>query len=410
LAAGEPKSRFSFANWIYRDFALLQLARVLVYTSMSMVGVAVGWQVYDLTGSALQLGWTGLAIFIPKLTFSLIGGDIADRFNRLRVLNLDLFLLTFAVAALWWYAKSPDITTPGIFALIALCSAIQSTGGPSQTSLLPQLVPPDKLSRAVAWGSSFWQASSIAGPAIGGLLYGATGKAHSVYGVAAISIGLGALCTLLVRPPATMPKPQGLMLQRLREGIRFVAQEKVILGAISLDLFAVLLGGAVALMPVYAKDVLGLGPEGLGMLRSAPALGAAVMATWLGVRPIRRHAGSKLFWGVLGFGVATCVFALSKTLWLSVTALFVLGASDMISVVIRHTLIQVRTPMHMRGRVSSVNQVFVGASNELGEFESGLTAHWFGVVPAVLAGGLGTIVVMLSWKKFFPTLFKTDSL
>ncbi len=397
-------------DWEYRDFAVLQSARVLMFISNSMMSVAVGWHVYDMTGSALNLGLVGLAIFIPKLIFSFIGGDLADRFNRLRILNLAVVALFAGITTLWWFSKYAQIEVSTILLFVAVNSSVNALGSPAGTSLLPHLVSPQKLSRAIAWGSSVWQGSAIAGPALGGLIYGIYGGAFGVYGWCAVLEGTAAVIALLIRKPNYSFEIQGTMWSRVREGARFVFKERVILGAISLDLFAVLLGGAVALMPIYARDILQLGPSGLGLLRSSPAVGAAVMAAYLGFRPLVRRAGLKMFHAVLWFGIATIIFALSKTFWLSALALVILGAADMISVVIRHTLVQTRTPANMRGRVSAVNQVFIGASNELGEFESGLTAHWFGVVPAVLMGGIGTIAVVIYWRKAFPELFETDRL
>jgi MFS family permease len=399
-----------FNEWEYRDFVLLQVARVLMFTCMSMLSVAVAWHIYDLTNSAFYLGMVGLATFLPKLIFAFIGGDLADRLNRLRILNGTLFGLTCGVAGLFWLTANDYATPTTIMLAVAFNSAFNSTGGPSASAVLPYLVPPQRLSQAIAWGSSLWQASAIAAPALGGAAYALKGHAIGVYGACLACAGVAFLTSLLIRPPQHPLESKGNMLARVREGARFVYGEKVILGAISLDMFAVLLGGAVALMPIYARDILKLGPEGLGLLRAAPAAGAATMAVALAFFPIQRHAGSKMFWGVLVFGIATCVFALSESFWLSAGALAVLGAADMISVVIRHTLEQVRTPGHMRGRVSAVNQVFIGASNELGEFESGLTAHWFGVVPAAFLGGIGTILVVLYWRRLFPQLFATDRL
>lgn len=384
------------------------MSRILFYLSNTMLSVAVGWHVYDISNSPKDLGLVGLATFLPKLLFSFVGGDLADRFDRLRILRTGLFTVSLCVSFLAYITYSETRNLLGIFMAISLISAVSATTGPSGTALIPHLVSSQNLSRAIAWGSSFWQGTAIAGPALGGLIYAAGQGPFAVYLSCSIAVFGAFLFSLFIHPTSHPRATQGTMLERVAEGAHYVHQHKILLGAISLDLFAVLLGGAVALMPIYARDILHLGPRGLGLLRCAPALGAAAMAITLGLSPIRRQAGKKMFIAVAIFGCATCLFALSTKIWISLFALTILGAADMISVVIRQTLVQLKTPGEMRGRVSALSQIFIGASNELGEFESGLTAYYFGVVPAALFGGLGTLAVVFAWIKIFPELLHAD--
>lgn len=387
----------------YRDFRLYQAARLLMTLGIQMQGVAVAWHVYSLTQRALDLGYVGLAQFLPSVVLSLVTGDTADRYDRRRILmacyattalcSVLLFLLTHAgVTAVW-----------PLYAVLVLLGTARAFAGPAGQSLVPHLVPTRHFPSAVAWNSSIFQVATIAGPSLGGLAFGLL-HADGVFAVCSVLLfaSTGMLAAMEVRTGRM--EQAATSWQRLVAGMRFVWNQKVVLGAISLDLFAVLLGGAVALLPVYAKNILHTGPWGLGLLRSAPSVGAAATALTLAHFPLKRRAGRIMLACVALFGVCTVVFGLSSNLFLSLGALVVLGAADMVSVVVRQTLVQLATPPEMRGRVSAVNMVFIGASNELGEFESGVTAEWFGVVRAVVLGGLGTLAVVALWAWRFPEL------
>jgi MFS family permease len=391
-----------------RDFRLYLGARFLSSLALQMVAVAVGWQIYALTGDPLHLGYVGLVQFLPAFALALPAGQIADKIDRRRILMVCMAVETVCVIGLLLLARSPEPSLPLFYGVLAVMGGARAFLAPASQSLMPLLVPAVLFPRAVAFGSTTWQVAVIAGPAMGGLLY-ALG-AEAVYGSAALllvisSLAVSRLNIRLIVHTAAEPGVEGLL-----AGIRYVWGRKDILGAVSLDLFAVLLGGATALLPIFARDILLVGPVGLGLLRSAPALGAAMTALWLAHHPLASRAGHKLFAAIAVFGLATIVFGLSTEFWLSLAALGVLGAADMISVVVRQTLVQIRTPDAMRGRVSAVNWVFIGASNELGEFESGITAAFFGIVPAVVIGGLGTLVVAGLWAWKFPALRQVDKL
>lgn len=390
-------------------FRRFWLARVATTVAYQMVGVGVGWHVYELTGSALALGLIGLAQFLPALLLILPAGQIADRYDRRRVAAWAERVEAVAAALLALGSHGGWLTVGGIYALVLVIGAARAFETPSLQALLPRLVPADWLGRAVAGSASAIQTAVIAGPALAGLVY-AAGPAVVFAGSAALwllaSVQLGRIATL-ARPLAAPPAPG---LDTLFGGIAFIRSRPVVLGAISLDLFAVLLGGATALLPIYARDILASGPVGLGLLRSAPAVGALAMSLWLAQHPLERGVGRLMFASVAVFGVATLAFALSTHYALSLLALVVLGASDMISVVIRSSLVQLETPDEMRGRVSAVNSVFIGASNQLGEFESGLTAALFGTVPAAALGGLGTLAVVAIWMRLFPALARRERL
>jgi MFS family permease len=373
-----------------------------------MLGVAVGWHVYDLTGSAFALGMVGLAQFLPALLLALPGGLAADRFERRTILLL-CFSLEIVVALLLLSISLVSGAGAGwIFPVVALVGVGQAFLGPASQSLLPFLVPREDFPRAVAWNSSTFQVATIAGPAIGGLLY-AFGPA-CVYAVSAGCYVCSALLISRIRTRLKVAAAAKPGFEGLLTGLRFVFSRPAILGAISLDLFAVLFGGATALLPIYARDILHVGPWGLGLLRSAPAVGAAAVALFLAQRPLARRAGARMFFCVAVFGVMTIVFGLSRSFLLSLVALAFLGAADMVSVVVRQTLVQINTPDEKRGRVSAVNSVFIGASNQLGEFESGVTAAWLGAVPAAVLGGVGTLVVVVIWIWLFPSLRQADRL
>jgi MFS family permease len=392
----------------YPSFVRFWLARVAATTAQQMTLVALGWQMYDLTGSALDLGWVGLAQFLPALLLVLPAGHLIDRHPRHVIVALCMAAQTLVALALLAGSHGGWLGRDGILGLSVVLGAIRAFQMPAQQALAPQLVPAEALARAVAFTSAGTQGAIIVGPALGGLIYGwgavavyAAGAALSL-AAAAWSLSLKVARMAATHEPAT--------LATLLAGFRFVWQRKTVLGAISLDLFAVLLGGAVALLPIFARDILHAGPFGVGLLRSAPAVGALAMSIALSRWPITRRAGATMFAAVAVYGVATIVFGLSTTIWLSFAALLVAGAADMVSVVIRQTLVQIDTPDAMRGRVSAVNSVFIGASNQLGEFESGVTAAWLGAVGSVVLGGIGTLAVAGLWIRLFPTLARRQRL
>jgi len=373
-----------------------------------MLGVAVGWHVYDLTGSAFALGMVGLAQFLPALILALPGGLAADRLERRTILLLTFLLGIVVAALLLGISVMPHANAGWIFPVVALIGVGQAFLGPASQSIIPFLVSREEFPRAVAVNSGTFQIATILGPALGGLLY-AFGPG-CVYGVSAGLYALAAFLVSRIRARLRVEAAAKPGFSQMHAGLRFVFSQPLILGAISLDLFAVLFGGATALLPIYARDILHVGPWGLGLLRSAPAVGAAVVAFVLARRPLAGNAGMKLFAGVSLFGLMTIVFGLSRSFFLSLSALAVLGAADMVSVVIRQTLVQINTPDEKRGRVSAVNSIFIGASNQLGEFESGVTAAWMGVVPAAVLGGVGTLVVVLLWSLLFPSLRQANRL
>ncbi|MBU6442449.1 MAG: MFS transporter [Alphaproteobacteria bacterium] len=393
-----------------RDFHVFLLSRFLATSAMQVLSVAVGWQIYAIARDPLALGLVGLSQFVPMFLFTLPAGDVADRADQRLIYALSLGVAALCGALLLALSLShPTVTWP-FYAILALFGAARGFTGPAGSALLAFLVPMERLPKAIGWNSTAFQTAVIAGPAIGGFLY-ALGPVAAYAVCAACFLGAALGVTTLGGRRRMVESAGGTTaLGRVGEGIRFVRTRPVVLGALSLDLFAVLLGGAVALLPAFARDILHVGPEGLGLLRSAPAAGAALMAVAFGRRPLERHAGPLMFAAVALFGVATIVFGLSTSFLLSLGALFVLGASDMVSVFIRTSLIQIATPDAMRGRVSAVNMLFIGASNELGEFESGLTASWWGTVPAVIVGGLGTLLVVALWMWGFPPLRKIDRL
>lgn len=390
----------------FRRFWLTRVATTIAY---QMIGVAVGWRVYELTGSALALGLIGLAQFLPALLLVLPAGQVADRHDRRRVAALAQRISAAAAVLLALGSHGGWLGVPGIYALVLVIGAARAFEAPSLQALLPRLVPPERLGSAVAASASAMQTAVITGPALAGFVY-AAGPAV-VFAASALlwglaSVQLGRIETL-ARPAAAAPPPG---LDTLFGGIAFIRSRPVVLGAISLDLFAVLLGGATALLPIYARDILLTGPLGLGLLRSAPAVGALAMSLWLARHPPQHGVGLRMFVAVAVFGVATIVFALSTQFALSLAALVVLGAADMISVVIRASLVQLETPDAMRGRVSAVNSIFIGASNQFGEFESGLTAALLGTVPAAALGGIGTLLVVVLWMRLFPELVRRERL
>lgn len=392
-----------------RDFGIYLLSRFLSTAAMQILSVAVGWHIYEISHSTLALGFVGLSQFAPMFLLTLPAGDISDRFDQRIVLAASLIVESICGALLIALTLTHVRSTLPFYSVLMLFGAARGFSGPAAQSLLPFIVPQERLSKAIAWGSSAFQTAVIAGPALGGFLYaGGASFAFAASTVFFLASGIGTII-LGGRRRERLPTHTSSV-ERVVEGLRFVWHRPVVLGAISLDLFAVLLGGATALLPVYARDILHVGPMGLGVLRSAPAVGAALVAISLGRRPLERQTGIKMFACVGVFGMSTILFGISTNFYLSLCALFVLGASDMVSVFIRSALIQFATSDPMRGRVSAVNMLFIGASNELGEFESGLTAAWFGTVPAVVIGGLGTLAVVAIWMKLFPPLRNVDRL
>jgi MFS family permease len=405
-AAPPPAWSAAFAH---RPFKLFQVARLLAALATQMQSVAIGWQVYATTGRAIDLAWVGLAQFFPPLLLSLYAGHVADRIERRRILMVCQSAGAALSLALFAIARSGGAHTALIYVVLVGVGIVRAFQGPATQSILPLLVPAKDFPNAVTWSSFFWQASTVVGPTLGGILYGARGASFVYAAAAACFLGAAVLLSMM-SPIAPRARAEPLTRASLFAGVRYVWNSPMILGAISLDLFAVLLGGATALLPIYARDVLSLGPWALGALRSAPAVGAAVTGIALAVRPIERRAGAKMLAGAAVFGVATIVFGASRSFALSLVALAVVGASDMVSVVVRSSLVQLATPDAMRGRVSAINMVFIAASNELGEFESGLTAQWFGAVPSVILGGVGTLVVVAIWVWRFPALGRVDRL
>ncbi|OCC03443.1 MFS transporter [Labrys sp. WJW] len=390
-------------------FARYWLARFLGSFSAQIIGVSVGWQVYDLTRDPFDLGIVGLVQFLPAFLLVLVTGAVADRFNRVRIMALCLAGEALCALALMLFGLWGSQTAVPIFVTLVVFGTLRAFFGPAQQSLMPNLVPAEDLASAIAWSTSSWQIATVIGPVAGGLLYGLS--ANIAYGTALVLLGLAALLTVTIAPPpqlkAVKEKPS---FETLVAGFRYIWHEKIVLGAISFDLFAVLLGGASALLPVYARDILDVGPWGLGMLRAAPGVGAIVVAALLLRHPIKDHAGVVMFVCVALFGLFTAVFGASTVVWLSILAMALMGGFDMVSVYVRETLIQLWTPDAVRGRVNAVNQVFVGASNELGEFRAGISAGLIGAVPAVIFGGVATIAVAGLWWHWFPELRKARHL
>ncbi|MDL2399556.1 MFS transporter [Rhizobium mayense] len=403
VASGDRLAAFRHIAYTYFFFA-----RFLTAFATQVVSVSVGWQMYDHTGNPIYLGLIGLVQFLPSLLLILVTGTVADRYNRRMVAAVCILVGTICAAALLFLTVSGTFAPLPVFLILAVFGIERAFMTPATQSLAPNLIPPEDLANAVTWNSMSWDAAAILGPVAGGLLYG-VGPSVS-YTVAVLFFAAGSLLTFLIPKPQQRVAHEARSLNEILAGFRFIWSEKVVLGAVSLDLFAVLLGGAVALMPIYARDILTLGPWGLGLLRAAPSFGAIAMGLLLATYPIRHRAGICMFIGVGMFGLGTLIFGISHTPWLSIAALAIMGASDLISVYVRETLITLWTPDHVRGRVNAVNMVFVGASNELGEFRAGTMAHYFGAVPAVVIGGIGTLAVAIIWASGFPQLRQIDSL
>ena len=397
-------SRSGRIAFTHPDFVLFQAARFLIVAATEMQAVAVGWQVYDITKRALDLGLVGLAQFLPGILLFLVSGHASDRFERRKVLCACYAGYAVCSGLLLFIAEHGAHSVRPIYIVLVLLGVVRSFTGTASRSILPQLVPEEHFANAVAWNATTFQAATILGPSLGGVLYAVFRGPSAVYGCALLT-AVGALLSMFrIDTQSQARRREPMTAKTILAGLHFIWREKLILGAISLDLFAVLLGGAVALLPVYAREILRTGPWGLGLLRTAPGVGAALMAVALAHRPLRGRAGPTLLWSVSGFGICTIFFGVSTSLTLSLLSLICLGAADMVSVIIRATLVQLRTPDEMRGRVMAVDMVFIGTSNELGQFESGLTAQWFGTVPAVLLGGVGTLLVIALWAWMFPEL------
>lgn len=400
-------SRIAFT---YPNFSRLLAARFLVTVASEMQSVAVGWQVYEITRRPLDLGLVGLAQFLPAICLFLVAGHIADRFKRTRILTICFSgfaicsALLFACTLLGVHSAYP------LYAVLLLNGTVRAFQGPAASALLASLVKPEHFPNAAAWGSSIFQTATVAGPVAGGLVYGLVGNPAPVYATAAVCYGFALFLMAALKTLRPLPTGTAASATLALEGLRYIWRNQLVFGAISLDLFAVLLGGAVALLPVYAEGILHVGALGLGILRSAPGVGAVIMGIAVAYVPIRKRAGLTMFSCVFAFGVFTVVFGLSRNLSISVLSLLLAGAADTVSVIVRSTLVQLSVPDSMRGRVSAVNGIFIGASNEFGQFESGLTAQWLGTVPAVLFGGVGTMAVVIIWALWFPKLRKLDSL
>ncbi len=408
-----------------RDFRRYQLARAAGIIGAEAQAVAVAWQVYAMTHRALDLGYTGLALFIPALIFLLPAGHVADRFDRRRVILVCYALQMLCTAALLLITAAGIRSVFPIYAVLFIIGMGRAFSGPASSALIPHLVPEGQLVNAITWGGAIFQFANTAGPAVGGILFTLPlvhllphepGLSHEFAGAGIVYAFtllaqiwfIALIASLRVRPGRMEHRAASLKV--VFAGFHYVRSMPLLLGAFSLDLFVVLLGGAAALMPIFAQEILHTGPRGLGMLRAAPAVGAMCSSLLLARFPLKRHAGHRLFVAVAIFGAATILFGLSHSLWLSLLSLAVLGAADMVSVVVRGSLLQLATPPEMRGRVSAVNSLFLGASNELGEFESGLTAQWWGAVRATVYGGIGALCVSGLWSLIFPSLRQVDEL
>jgi MFS family permease len=392
----------------YRPFGLFWASRLLSVVAFNVLAVAIGWQIYELTSNPLDLGLVGLVQFLPIAPLTLIVGQVADRYDRRFTVALCRVAQALASLALALGTIGGWLTPGAILVIVGVLGAARAFEDPTMSALLPTLVPRREISRALVWYTSASQVARISGPALGGLLV-VLGPA-TAYSVGVVAYALAIVMILLLRVQQRARVRAPITLGSVFAGLAFTWRTPAILGSISLDLFVVLLGGATALLPIYAKDILQAGPEGLGLLRSAPAAGALAMSAVLALCPLRDRVGWLLFGAVIVFGLATVVFGLSTSMPLSLAALAVLGASNMISVVIRHSLVQLRTPDPMRGRVSAVNSLFTGTSNQLGDFESGATAALIGTVPSVVLGGVGTVLVALVWMALFPDIRRTRSL
>jgi MFS family permease len=403
MASASPTSLFR-----HTPFLLFLGSRGFSRIATQIGAVAVGWQIYEMTGSAFDLGMVGLVQFLPIAILVFVAGHIADRYDRRRVLQVCQFIEGLVAVFLTWGSYAGWLTVPHIFIAMALLGTATAFENPATAALLPNAAPQHMLQQATAMSTAATQLAIIGGPAIGGLTYAISPA--TPYAIMAALWMLSVIFSGMIQIEKTVMAKEPPSLEALFAGVRFVRNNPAILGTISLDLFAVLLGGAVALLPIYARDILQIGPLGLGLLRTAPAIGSLAMTAVLARYAIQRRAGMRMFQAVIVFGLATVVFALSHMMWLSLAALIVMGAADTVSVVVRFSLVQLATPDAMRGRVGAVNFLFINASNQLGQFESGLTAALMGVVPAAVLGGVGTVLVALLWMKLFPALRNVERL
>lgn len=390
------------------NFSKFWTSRMLSSTSFQMLSVAIGWQMYALTHDPFSLGLVGLAQFVPMVLLTLVVGQVADRFDRRRIVYLCQVIEALTAGFLFYGNIAGWLGREQILVAATILGACRAFEGPSVSALLPQLVSKEILQKAIAWGTSAGQTAQILGPSLGGLLYSLSPS--YVYGTATISLLISSISIWSIRFKKIERNSEPVTLESIFSGLVFVRKHPVILGTISLDLFAVLLGGATALLPIFAQDILKTGPWGLGLMRTAPAIGALLMSIVLANFPLRKSFGPILFSALGIFGMATMLFAISTNLFISLLALFIIGASDVVSVVIRHSLVQLQTPDEMRGRVNAVNSLFIGTSNQLGEFESGTMAGLIGTVPAAFIGGLGTVIVAGLWMYLFPSLRRIRSL
>ena len=410
MAESGNSSNAGRVAFTYPDFSLYQLARFLVVAGLEMQSVAVGWQIFETTKRPLDLGLVGLCQFSPGILLFLITGHAADTFNRRKLLMTCYAGFGVCSALLLFYALSGLRTVLPMYAVVVLLGVVRSFNNPASRSLLPQIIPEEHLQNAIAWNSSVNQGGTILGPSLGGLIYAVAKGPAAVYTTSMLAAAGAVFLMTQIKLYIKARPREPLSLKSVMAGLRYIGEKKIILGSISLDLFAVLLGGAVALLPVFASEVLRTGPWGLGLLRASPAIGAGSMALLLAHRPFRSRAGLTMLWCVGGFGAFTVLFGISRNLVLSMAALILVGCMDMVSVVVRSTLVQLATPDEMRGRVSAVEMIFIGASNEIGQFESGITAQWFGAVPAVIMGGVGTLLITALWAWNFPELRRVEKL
>jgi len=404
---GNP-SRAGRVAFTHPDFALYQLARFFIVAGLEMQSVAVGWQIYEITKRPIDLGLVGLAQFTPGILLFLVSGHAADRFDRRKLLITCYTGFSMCSGLLLFTALRGMHAVYPIYSVVVLIGIVRSFNGPVSRALLPQLVPEEHFQNAVAWQGSVNQGGTILGPTLGGLIYALSRGPSAVYTMAMLAAVGAVTCMVRIKLRAKARPREQFTLKTVLAGLHYIRERKVVLGSISLDLFAVLLGGAVALLPVYAREILKTGPWGLGLLRSSPAIGAASMAILIAHRPLRNRVGATMLWCEAGFGIFTVLFGVSRSLIVSMLALLFVGAMDMVSVVVRGTLVQLATPDEMRGRVNAVEMIFIGASNEVGQFESGLTAQWFGTVPAVVLGGVGTLIVTALCAWSFPELRRVD--
>ncbi len=409
-AAGAPEKVAppSDRAFDYHGYRLYWAARFLLVFAIQVLSVSVGWQIYDQTRDPFLLGLVGLVQFLPAPLLVLVTGSVADRFNRRRIMATCMAVEAMCALALLTILHSETTEIWPVFAVLLVFGIARAFMGPAVQSLLANLVPQSAFANAIALNSSSFQIATIVGPTAGGLLYGISSQ--FAYAASIILFLCGGILTLMIPKPAQRTTSEPVSTEALFAGFRYIWKQPIVLGALSLDMIAVMLGGATALLPVFARDILDVGPWGLGALRSAVGVGALLMSIWLVNNPVRDHAGLTMFAAVAVYGAAIIVFGMSTAVWLSVLALAVMGAADMVSVFIRQTLIQLQTPDELRGRVSAVNMTFIGASNELGEFRAGSMAAGFGAIPAVVIGGIGALATAALWARLFPDLRKVRTL